>query len=121
MLLREISAVAIYLLGTQNTQIISGLMDRSVINITQLASINVPRISCTFACHKSRHVCALRTAYSLVQWLNFYIFSLQYAKCPQPAYHSCFPDDGVTSSYVLPASKRQSSSPSTRMKTSNHR
>ena len=33
-------------------------------------------ISCTLACHKFIHVCALRTAYSLAQWLNFYILSL---------------------------------------------
>ena len=44
----------------------------------------------------------LRTAYSLAQWLNFYILSLKYAKCPtQLAYHWCFPDDGVASSYIL--------------------
>ena len=57
----------------------------------------------TFACHKkSRHVYALRTAYSLAQRLNFYILSLQYAKCPiQPAYHWCFLDDGVASPYIL--------------------
>jgi len=64
--------------------------------------------------HKSTrhqlHVCishvqtclALPTAYSLVQWLNFYILSLRYAKCPtQPAYHRCFPDDGVASTYIF--------------------
>jgi len=102
------SAVAIYCFGPQKTQFISGFIDRTVIDITQLgcpplADISLPGISCIFACHnKSRHVCALRTAYSLAQWLNFYILSLQYAKCPtQPAYHWCFPDDGVTSPYIL--------------------
>lgn len=88
------SAVAIYCFGPQKTQFISGLMNRTVIDITQLGcppltDISLPGISCMFACHnKSRHVCALRTAYSLAQWLNFHVLSLQYAKCPtQPAYH----------------------------------
>jgi len=92
---REISsAVTIYCVGPHKTQFNSGPMERTVINITQLgcpplADISLPGISCTFACHNmSRHVCALRTAYSLAQWLNFHILSLQYAKCPtQPAYH----------------------------------
>jgi len=72
---------------------ISGLIDRTVTDITQLGSpeladISLPPITCTFACHKSKHVCALRTAYSLAQWLNYYILSLQYAKYPpQPGYH----------------------------------
>ena len=92
---REASlAVAIYCFGPQKTQFISGLIDHTVIDITQLgcpplADIILPGISCTFACHnKSRHVCALRTANSLAQWLHFYILILQYGKCPtQPAYH----------------------------------
>jgi len=64
-----------------------------VIDITQLgcpelADISLRAISCTFACHKSKQVCALRKADSLAQWLNDYILSLQYAKCPpQPCYH----------------------------------
>ena len=88
-----ISAVAIYCFGPQKTNFISGLIDRTVIDITQLgcpelADISLPAITCTFACHKSKHVCALRTAYSLPQWLNYYILILQYAKCPpQPGYH----------------------------------
>jgi hypothetical protein len=42
------------------------------------------------------------TAYSLALWLNFHILNLQYAKCPtQTAYHWCFRDDRVTSSYIL--------------------
>jgi len=101
------SSVAIYCFGPQKT-IFSGFMDRTVIDTTQLgwsplADIILPGTSCTFACHnKSRHVCALRTTYSLVQWLNSHIVSLQYAKCPtQPAYHWCFPDDGVAPSYIL--------------------
>jgi len=83
-------------------------MDGAVIDITQLgcpplADIILPGISCTFACHKkSRHVCVLRMAYSLSQWLNLYILSLQFANCPnQPAYHWCFPDGGFKSSYIL--------------------
>ena len=92
---REVSsAVAIYCFGPQKTNFISGLIDRTVIDITQLgcpelADISLPAITCTFACHnKSKHVCALRTAYSLAQWLNYYMLSLQYAKCPpQPGYH----------------------------------
>ena len=69
-------------------------MDRTFIDISQLgysplADIRLPGISGTFACHKmSKHVCALRTAYTLAQLLKFYIRSLQCAKCPtQPAYH----------------------------------
>ena len=51
---------------------------------------------------KFRQVCALRTAYSLAQWLNFHTLNLQYAKCPtQPAYYWCFPDDRVTSSCIF--------------------
>jgi len=102
------SAVAHYCIGSQKTQFIIGINDRTVIHIIQLgcpplANISLPGISCTFACHnKSIHFCALRKAYSLAQWLNFCILSLQYAKCPsQPAYHWCFPDDGVTWSYIL--------------------
>ena len=75
-----------YIISSLRKQFISGLMDRTVIDITQigcppLADISVQGISCTFACHKVRHVCALRTAYSLAQWLNFHILILQYAKC----------------------------------------
>jgi len=91
---REVSsAVAIYCFGPQKTNFISGLIDRAVIDITQLgcpelADISLPAITCTFACHKSKHVCALRTACSLAQWLKYYIRSLQYAKCPpHPGYH----------------------------------
>ena len=83
---REVSsAVAIYCFGPEKTNFISGLLDRTVIDITQLgcpeqADISLPAIRCTFACHnKSKHVCALRTAYSLAQWLNYYMLSLQYA------------------------------------------
>jgi hypothetical protein len=71
------SAVAIYCFGPQKTNSISGLIDRTVIGIIQLgcpelADISLPAISGTFACHnKSKHVCALRTAYSLAQWLNY--------------------------------------------------
>jgi hypothetical protein len=91
---REVSsAVVIYCFEPQKTNFISCLIDRTVIDITQLGcpeldEISLPAISCTFACHKSKHVCALRTAYSLAQWLSYYILSLQYAKCPpQLGYH----------------------------------
>jgi len=94
MLHREASsAVAIYCFGPLNTQYICGLMYRTVIDITQLgcpplAHICLQGIGSTFACHKFIHVCALRTAYSFAQWLNFHILNLQYANCPtQPAYH----------------------------------
>ena len=88
------SAVAMYCFGPQKTQFISSLYERTVIYITQLgcppiADIILPGINCTFAWHNTfRHACALRTAYSLAQWLNFCTLSLQYAKCPsQPAYN----------------------------------
>ena len=88
------SAVVIYCFGPLKTQFIIGLFDRTVIDIIQLgcpelADISLASISCTFACrNKSKHVCALRTAYSLSQWLNVYTLSVQYAKCPpQPAFH----------------------------------
>jgi hypothetical protein len=91
---REVSSVVvIYCFGHQKTNFISGLINRTVdiiqLGCHELADINLPAISCTFACHnKSKHVCALRTAYSLAQWLKYYILSLQYAKCPpQPGYH----------------------------------
>jgi hypothetical protein len=85
--IRELSsAVAIFCFGHQKINFISGLNDRIVIDNTQLGchelADSVPTIHCTFACHKSKRVCALRTAYSLAQWLNYYIVSLQYAKCP---------------------------------------
>ena len=100
-------------------QFIIGLMDRTVIDITQLgcpplANISLQGISCTFACHKFRHVCAMQTAYSLAQWLNFHNLNLQYAKCPtQPAYHYFVVHSNSTS-------RRQSTSPSTWMRTSNN-
>ena len=83
-------------------------MDGTFIDINQLrcpplADINLPGISCTFACQKNfRHDCASRSSYSLTQWGHFHIFNPQYAKCPtQPTYHWCFTDDRVTSSYIL--------------------
>jgi hypothetical protein len=91
LLQREVSsAVAMYCFGPQKTNIISSLIDRTIIDISQLgcpevADISLHAISCTFACHKSKHVCALQTAYSLNQLLNYYLLSLQYAKCPAQA------------------------------------
>jgi hypothetical protein len=87
------SAVAFYCYVPQKTKFISELIQRTVIDIGQLGcpdleDMRLPTISCMFACHKSKHVCALRTAYSLAQWLNYYTLSLQYVKCsPQPAFH----------------------------------
>jgi hypothetical protein len=102
---RGFTAVAIYCFGPKKTQFISGPMYRKVIDINHLgcpplADISVQAISCTFACHnKFRNICALRTAFSLAQWLNFHILNLQYAKFPtQPAYHWSITDGRVTSS-----------------------
>jgi len=88
------SAVAIYCFGPQKTLFISGLIERNVIDITQLGcppltDISLPAISCTFTCHKtSKLVYALRTAYTLAQWLNFHSLTLLYAKCPpKPVFH----------------------------------
>jgi hypothetical protein len=88
------SAVAIYCFGYQKTNFISGIIGRTVIDITELgcpdpADISAPNISCTLTCHnRSRYVCALRAAYSFVQWLNYNAVSLEYAKCPpQPGFH----------------------------------
>jgi hypothetical protein len=78
----------------QKTKFIRELIQRTVIDIGQLGcpgleDVRLPAISCTFACHnKYKHVCALRAAYSLAQWLNYYTLSLQYVKCPpQPEFH----------------------------------
>jgi len=97
-----------YWFRPQKARFTSDLMGRTAIDITQLgctplAGICLPGISCTFACHnKFIYVCALRTAYSLPQWLNFHILSLQYAECPtRPAHHWCFRDDGLTSSHIF--------------------
>jgi len=103
---REAScAIAFYCFGPRNTQFIIGLMERTVIDITQLgcpplADISLQGISCTFACQKV-HTCLCFADSLLAEWLNLHILNLQYAKCPtQPAYY-CFPDDRVTSSYIL--------------------
>ena len=88
------SAVAIYCIGLLKTECNHGPIDRTVIDIThlgrpQIADINLYAICRTFAFHNnSKHVCALRSAYSVAQWLNVYTISLQYVNCPaQPAYH----------------------------------
>jgi hypothetical protein len=92
-LFREAStAVAIYCFGPQKTNFISSLIERTDIDITQLGCpslADIITLTITFVCHKkSRHVCALRTAYSLAEWLNFYIHSRRYTKCTtQPAFH----------------------------------
>ena len=63
----ESSAVVIYCFGPQKTQFISGLIERTVIDVNQLGcppltDISLPALSYTFACHdKSKYVCALRT------------------------------------------------------------
>ena len=85
------SAVAIYCYGPQKSKFISELIQRTVIYITHLGCSDLedmllPAISYTFACHnKSKLVCALRTAYSIAQWLNYYTLSVQYTKCPPQA------------------------------------
>jgi hypothetical protein len=92
---REVSsAVAICCFGYQKTNFISGVIGRTVIDITELgcpepAYISAPNISCAFACHnRSRYVCALRDAYLFAQWLNYYALSLEYVKWPpQPGFH----------------------------------
>jgi hypothetical protein len=63
-------------------QFISVLIDRKISDITQLgnpqiADISLPAIRCTFAFHKSKHVCALRSTFSLAQCLNVYTLSLR--------------------------------------------
>ena len=92
---REASpAFAIYYYGPLKIKFISGLIDHRVIDISllefpELADVILAAIGCTFACHKnSKHGCALRMAYSLAQWLNFYTLSVQHKKCtPQHAFH----------------------------------
>ena len=54
--------------GLLKKEFISVLNDRTVIDSTQLgrppiADIYLSAISCTFECHKSKRVCALRSAY----------------------------------------------------------
>jgi len=54
----ESYGVGIYCFGRHKTQFISGRMDRTVIDITQLVcpplvDVILPGIRCTFACHKS--------------------------------------------------------------------
>ena len=65
----------------------TAVIDITLLGCPELAD-SLPAIGCTFACHKSKHVCALLTAYSLAQLLNYYFLSLQYTKCPpQPGYY----------------------------------
>jgi hypothetical protein len=81
------SAVAIYWFGTQKTPFISNVIERTVIDITQLGcpqleDICFLTISCKIACHnKSKYTCSLRLTHSLAQWLHFDILSIQYAGC----------------------------------------
>jgi hypothetical protein len=69
------SAVAIYWFGPQKTEFIRSFIGHTVdiaqLGCPQLADISLPAISFTFACHTSKHVCALRSASSLAQWLTF--------------------------------------------------
>jgi hypothetical protein len=80
------------------------------------------RISCTFVCHKSRHVFVLRTAYSLAQWLNFHslstVYKVSYSACISFMFSRwrCY-----FAVYSFWTSKRQSTSPSTWMRTWKHR
>ena len=87
------SALVIYCFGPQNTQYINGVIERIVVDISPLGSspltdIILTALSCTIACHdKSKHICALRSAYSLAQCHKIHILSLQYGKChPQPVF-----------------------------------
>jgi hypothetical protein len=92
---REISStVAIYCLGAMKAEFISSLISNTVIDITQLGcprliDINLPTFSCSLPCHnRLKYDCALRSAYSIAQWLNFKMLAEQYVKCPsQPGYH----------------------------------
>jgi len=91
---REASSLLQSIASDFRRQNLLAVIDHTVIDMTQLgcsqlADINLPAISCAFACHnKSKHFCSLRTAYALAQWLIFYTLSMQYANCPpQPAYH----------------------------------
>jgi len=57
------SAVAISYFEPQKSQFINGLIERTVIDVSQLGSppltdISLPIISCMFTCHnKSKHIC----------------------------------------------------------------
>jgi hypothetical protein len=54
---------------------------------------------------KSKHVCALRTAYLLAPWPNFHILSLKYENyLPHTVFHGCISVDRVlvASMYLLP-------------------
>jgi len=113
MLHREASsAVAIYCFGPQRN-FISGLIDRAVIDITQLvcpklANIILPAISCTFACHSnSQHICALRTAYSFAQWVYYYFLIPQFVKCPPQPVIIVFQMTGCFVAHTISMSKRQ--------------
>jgi hypothetical protein len=79
------SAVAIYCFGPQKSEFISNLIDRTVIDITQLgcpqlADIVFTTISCTFPCHKNLNIFVLCDR--LLLWHNgctftFLVFSMQ--------------------------------------------
>jgi len=87
-------------------QFISGLLDRTVIDITQQ---RCPPLADKSTRHQL-HPCMsqVQTCLCFADRLfissvaKFHILNLQYAKFPtQPAYHWCFPDDRVTSSHIL--------------------
>ena len=88
------SAVEIYCFGAKKSAFISGLIDRTVIDITQLqcpqhTELAFKTVSCTFSCHKrATNYCAMRSAYALARWLQFRILALQCEECPsQPHIH----------------------------------
>ena len=71
------SAVAIYCFGPQKTNFISGLIDRTVLDIIQLdcpelADISFPAISCTFALQVQTCLCIVNSLFisSLAQLLH---------------------------------------------------
>jgi hypothetical protein len=94
-LLRETSsAIAIYCFGSLKADFIERVTGRTVIDITQLgcpeiSALSYPSYTCTFPCHnKAKSDCALRSAYSVAQWLTFNRVSHEYKKCPsQPECH----------------------------------
>jgi len=67
------SAVAIYCFEPLKPEFISSLIDRTVIDISQLgcpqhAQLSFPVVTCTFPCHnKSKYFCAMPAAYALAR------------------------------------------------------
>ena len=88
------STVPIYCFGPQKAQFISSLIERTVIDVTQLgcpliADIILRGINCTFALSQQLQTClCIAGGLLIITVAKIYTLSLQYAKCPtQPAYH----------------------------------